>query len=160
CAQPVGNGRVRSEGAQVNAWSASSIVRIVLVTLPAIVLLLTSQRLEGQQPAPAVQMVGDTGEAAKYWARWRGPSGQGIVAGTGYPDSWSATENVKWKVAVPGSGNSSPIVWGDRIFVTTAYDGGRRLSVVALRRSDGMKVWETFAPEGRTPYGNHYKNGF
>jgi len=59
---------------------------------------------------------------------------------------------------VPGNGNSSPIVWGDRIFLTTGYDSGRRLSVVALRRSDGMKLWETFAPEGRTPYG-HYKNG-
>jgi len=105
-------------------------------------------------------MVGDTGEGAKYWARWRGPSGQGVVAGAGYPDSWSPTENVKWKVAVPGSGNSSPIVWGDRIFMTTAYDGGRRLSVVAFRRTDGAKVWETFAPEGRTPYGNHYKNGY
>ncbi len=105
-------------------------------------------------------MVGDPGEGAKYWARWRGPSGQGVVTGTGYPDSWSATENVKWKVAVPGSGNSSPIVWRDRIFMTTAYDGGRRLSVVAFRRTDGTKVWETFAPEGRTPYGNHYKNGF
>ena len=105
-------------------------------------------------------MVGDSGEGAKYWPRWRGPSGQGVVSGTGYPDSWSGTENVKWKVPVPGSGNSSPIVWGDRIFVTTAYEGGRRLSVVAYRRTDGMKMWETFAPEGRTPYGNHYKNGF
>lgn len=140
------------------ARRASSLA--LLVALPAAALCFWSPRLEGQQPAPAVQMVGDTGEAAKYWARWRGPSGQGVVTGTGYPDSWSSTENVKWKVAVPGSGNSSPIVWGDRIFVTTAYDGGRRLSVVAFRRSDGMKMWETFAPEGRTPYGNHYKNGF
>jgi outer membrane protein assembly factor BamB len=140
--------------------SATSIVRVLLVVFPASVLLLSSQRLQGQQPAPAVHMVGDTGEAAKYWARWRGPSGQGLVTGTGYPDSWTGTENVKWKVPVPGSGNSSPIVWGDRIFMTTAYDNGRRLAVVAFRRSDGVKVWETFAPEGRTPYGNHYKNGF
>ena len=140
--------------------SATSIVRVLLIVLPAVVLLLSSQRLEGQQSAPAVHMVGDTGEAAKYWARWRGPSGQGLVTGTGYPDSWSGTENVKWKVPVPGSGNSSPIVWGDRIFMTTAYDNGRRLSIVAFRRTDGVKVWETFAPEGRTPYGNHYKNGF
>ena len=110
--------------------------------------------LEGQQPSPAVQMIGDTGEGAKYWARWRGPSGQGVVTGTGYPDSWSATQNVKWKVPVPGDGNSSPIVWGDRIFLTTAYDGGRRLSVVAFRRTDGTKLWETFAPAGRTDVGS------
>jgi outer membrane protein assembly factor BamB len=139
---------------------ASSIVRLVLVSLSLLLLLLPPLDLEGQEPAPAVQMVGDSGEGAKYWPRWRGPSGQGVVAGTGYPDSWSNTENVKWKVPVPGSGNSSPIVWGDRIFVSTAYDSGRRLSVVAYRRTDGTKLWETFAPEGRTPYGNHYKNGF
>jgi outer membrane protein assembly factor BamB len=116
-------------------------------------------RVEGQQPPPAVQMIGDTGEAAKYWARWRGPSGQGLVSGTGYTDTWSATQNVKWKIRVPGSGNSSPIVWGDRIFLTTAYDGGRRLSVLAYRRSDGTRLWETFAPAGRTGFGSHFKNG-
>ena len=144
----------------MSKWGASSIVRMILVSVAASVILVPSSDLEGQEPAPAVQMVGDSGEGAKYWPRWRGPSGQGVVSGTGYPDSWSSTENVKWKVPVPGSGNSSPIVWGDRIFVTTAYEGGRRLSIVAYRRSDGMKVWETFAPDGRTPYGNHFKNGF
>ena len=49
-------------------------------------------------------------------------------------------------------------MWGDRIFVTTAYDGGRRVSLVAFRRSDGSQLWETFAPEGRTS-GAHWKNG-
>jgi hypothetical protein len=138
--------------------AASKPVRAASLAATAALLFLPPLYLDGQQPPPAVQMVGDTGEGAKYWARWRGPSGQGVVTGTGYPDSWSGTENVKWKVPVPGSGNSSPIVWGDRIFLTTAYDSGRRLSVVAFRRSDGMKLWETFAPEGRTSYG-HYKNG-
>jgi outer membrane protein assembly factor BamB len=142
----------------MNRGCALSMGRVVFVGVMAALTLLPPLDLEGQQPAPAVQMVGDIGEGAKYWARWRGPSGQGVVSGTGYPDSWSATENVKWKVPVPGSGNSSPIVWGDRIFLTTASDSGRRLSVVAFRRSDGMKLWETFAPEGRTSYG-HYKNG-
>ena len=131
-----------------------------LAAIAAGLMLLPPLQLGGQQPSPAVQMVADAGESARYWARWRGPSGQGIVSGSGYPDSWSGTENVKWKVPVPGNGNSSPIVWGDRIFVTTAHDGGRRLSVIAYRRSDGMKLWETFAPEGRTPYGTHYKNGY
>jgi outer membrane protein assembly factor BamB len=123
-------------------------------------LITPAGRLGGQAPDDGVRMVADEGEGAKYWARWRGPSGQGLVSGTGYLDTWSATQNVAWKVAVPGSGNSSPIVWGDRIFLTTAYDNGRRLSVVAFRRTDGQKLWEAFAPEGRSPYGNHYKNGF
>ena len=82
-----------------------------------------------------------------------------MATGGGYPDTWSATENVLWKTPVPGSGNSSPIVWGDRVFVTTAYEGGRRVSVLAYRRSDGQLLWETAAPEGPTARGAHYKNG-
>lgn len=119
--------------------------------------LAPGQRLTGQEPA--VRMVADEGEGAKYWPRWRGPSGQGLAAGSGYPDTWSSTQNVLWKTPVPGSGNSSPIVWGDRVFVTTAYEGGRRVSVLAYRRSDGRLLWETAAPEGRTDRGAHYKNG-
>jgi len=104
-------------------------------------------------------MVADEGEGAKYWPRWRGPSGQGVVTGTGYVDTWSATQNVLWKTPVPGRGNSSPIVWGDHIFLTTAYDGGRRVSVLAYSRSTGRLLWETAAPAGRTDSGAHYKNG-
>jgi outer membrane protein assembly factor BamB len=110
-----------------------------------------------QAQPPPVQMVAVEGEGAKYWPVWRGPSRQGLAAGT-YPDSWSATENVLWKKAVPGRGNSSPIVWGNTIFLTTAHDGGRRLSLIAFRRSDGAQLWESFAPEGRTGY-VHQKNG-
>jgi outer membrane protein assembly factor BamB len=108
--------------------------------------------------AQQVRMIPVEGEGAKYWSRWRGPSGQGIAAGSGYPDTWSATENVLWKAVVPGIGNSSPIVWGDLIFVTTAYEGGRRLSVLAYRRSDGSKLWESFVPQGRSQSA-HFKNG-
>jgi outer membrane protein assembly factor BamB len=120
-------------------------------------LLSTEQRATGQEPA--VRMIADEGEGAKYWPRWRGPSGQGIVSGTGYPDTWSATQNVLWKSPVAGDGNSSPVVWGDRIFVTTANDGGRRLSLLAYRRTDGRLLWEGAAPTGRTDSGSHYKNG-
>jgi outer membrane protein assembly factor BamB len=133
--------------------------RLVLVVSVLALSISPAPRVEGQQPPPAVQMIGDTGEAAKYWARWRGPSGQGLVTGAGYTDTWSGTQHVKWKVPVPGSGNSSPIVWGDRIFLTTAYDGGQRLSVIAYRRSDGSRLFETFAPAGRTGFGSHFKNG-
>jgi outer membrane protein assembly factor BamB len=106
----------------------------------------------------SVSMIAISGEGARYWPRWRGPSGQGLVSGSGYPDKWSATENVLWKVPVPGEGNSSPIVWGDRIFITTARDGGRRLSLLAFRRSDGVQLWEALAPDGRQEF-VHDKNG-
>src|SRR5687768_2418031 len=71
------------------------------------------------QDKAAVSIVPPEGEAAKYWPRWRGPSGQGVVEGN-YPDTWSDTKNVLWKAEVPGRGNSSPIIWKDRIFLTTA----------------------------------------
>lgn len=104
-------------------------------------------------------MIADEGEGMKFWPRWRGPSGQGLATGTGYPDTWSPTQGVLWKTPVPGTGNSSPIVWGDHIFVTSSYEGGRKLSLLAYRRSDGRLLWETPAPAGRTDSGAHYKNG-
>jgi len=134
----------------------------VLAALGALLLpmLGPGSRVEGQAPSDGVRMVADEGEGAKYWPRWRGPSGQGLASGNGYPDTWSSSQNVAWKTVVPGTGNSSPIVWRDRIFLTTAYDNGRRMSVVAFRRTDGQKLWEAFAPEGKSPHGNHYKNGY
>jgi outer membrane protein assembly factor BamB len=98
------------------------------------------------------------GEAAKYWSRWRGPSGQGVVPGGQYVDRWSETGPFKWKVAVSGRGNSSPVVWGDRIFFTTAYDQGQRTSLLAFRRSDGKRLWETFVPQKSVEH-VHAKNG-
>jgi outer membrane protein assembly factor BamB len=94
-----------------------------------------------------VRMIEAGGEAANYWPGWRGPSGQGLVRGSGYPDTWSATDNVLWKVEVPGRGNSSPIVWRDRIFLTTAQDNGARRAILCFRRNDGKLLWETSAPE-------------
>lgn len=111
------------------------------------------------QGGSTVEMIPDTGEAATQWARWRGPSGQGLVSGTGYVDKWSATENVRWKTRVPGSGNSSPVVWRDRIFLTTAYEQGGRVSVLAFDRATGKPLWETMAPEGRSAR-SHPKNGY
>jgi outer membrane protein assembly factor BamB len=135
-------------------------MRCVLVAGAVALTLWPELPLDGQTATPAIHMVAVEGEAAKYWTRWRGPSGQGLAAGVGYPDTWSATENVLWKVAVPGSGNSSPIVWRDQIVLTTAYDRGRRLSVLSYRRSDGARLWETFAPEGRVESRNYFKNGY
>ena len=91
-------------------------------------------------------MIEAAGEAARYWPNWRGPSHQGLVEGSSYPDSWSATSNVAWSVEISGRGNSSPIVWEDRIFLTSARDASRR-SILCLRRSDGKLLWEAVAPE-------------
>jgi outer membrane protein assembly factor BamB len=75
------------------------------------------------------------------WPAWRGDAaGTGITSETNLPLEWSATEHVKWKTPLPEAGNSTPIVWGDRVFVTQAQ-GNRRL-VMAFARQDGKLVWE------------------
>ena len=59
------------------------------------------------------------------WPTWRGPTGQGVSRENDLPVTWSATENVRWKVALPDEGNSSPVVWGDRVFLTQASEKTR-----------------------------------
>ena len=59
------------------------------------------------------------------WAQFRGPGNRGVADGANLPERWSATENVAWKTEIPGRGWSSPIVWGDRVFVTTVVNEGQ-----------------------------------
>ena len=131
---------------------------LVVVLVACAVLWAATPSGSQAQPPTAVRMIAVEGEGAGYWPRWRGPSGQGLVGGSGYPDRWNATDNVVWRAPVPGSGNSSPIVWDDHIFLTTGRDAGRRLFVLAYRRSDGALLWETeVAPGPRESV--HRKNG-
>jgi outer membrane protein assembly factor BamB len=58
------------------------------------------------------------------WPQWRGPGGLGLSAAKAYPDEWSPTKNIGWKTLVPGRGHSSPVVWGDRVFLTSSIEGG------------------------------------
>ncbi|MFY9555787.1 MAG: PQQ-binding-like beta-propeller repeat protein [Blastocatellia bacterium] len=119
---------------------------IVVASLSSLPVSRTEPRY-ASDTAPTVAMVVQTGAAMNYWPHWRGPSVQGIVEGKGYPDRWSETENILWKVQVPGRGHSSPIVWGDRIFLSTAAADGSRRSMLSFRRSDGKLLWETVVPE-------------
>ena len=123
-----------------------------------VVILLFAAAAFGAESDGKVFMIPVEGEGAKYWPRWRGPSGQGDVVGKGYVDTWSPTENVLWSVEVPGRGNSSPIVWGDRIFTNTSYDDGKRRVILCFRRSDGKLLWEAAAPEAK-PEQSYMKNG-
>lgn len=59
------------------------------------------------------------------WANWRGPNYDGSLEGVNPPISWSAEENIRWKVAVPGEGKSTPIIWGDRIYLLSAINTDR-----------------------------------
>lgn len=82
--------------------------------------------------------------AADHWPGWRGPNADGITAEKQLPVTWSKTENVRWKVPVHGAGVSSPVVWGERIFLTSST--GRlndELHVYCHHRKDGKLLWHT-----------------
>ncbi len=80
--------------------------------------------------------------SAANWPQWRGPDGTGIGTETDFPIKWSATENVVWKTALPGPGNSTPIVWNDRVFITQAIDKGAKRAVLCFNRKDGSVLWQ------------------
>lgn len=129
-----------------------------------------------------------TASAATAWPQWRGPRGQGISEDPDLPSAWSATENVRWKTAIPGRGHSSPVVWGNRVFITTALEGpvvpgagavkhmkngeeflhpdsccaDRRqtLKVLAIDRDSGRIVWDFLAYEGTVHDARHSKNTY
>ncbi|MGH7340712.1 MAG: PQQ-binding-like beta-propeller repeat protein, partial [Candidatus Rokuibacteriota bacterium] len=125
-------------------------------------------------------------DASSSWAQWRGPNGQGVSAEVDLPLSWSGTENVLWKTEVPGRGHSSPIVWGNRIFLTTAIEGEavpgakavthfdegkefvhpdgvgadhkQTLKVLGVDADNGKLLWQTTVWEG-TPYDTRHRRG-
>lgn len=80
------------------------------------------------------------GAAPPSWPGFRG-AGQGLSDERGLPERWSATENVAWRAAVPGAGWSSPIVAGERVFVTTATEEGASCRVLAFDRRGGTPLW-------------------
>lgn len=77
---------------------------------------------------------------AADWPAWRGPQGTGVTSETKLPVKWSKTENVKWRIDLPEPGNSTPVVHGDRVFVTQAVKDRRQL--MCFNRVDGKLLWE------------------
>ena len=80
--------------------------------------------------------------AAENWPAWR-RDGSGISNETNLPVRWSETGNVVWRTPLPGEGNSSPIIWGDRVFVTAALDEGAKRLVICLDTKSGRILWQT-----------------
>ncbi len=102
---------------------------------------------------------------ARYWAQWRGPLDTGVAPRADPPVEWSESRNISWKAPLPGEGHSSPIVWGDRVYLTAAIPHGQPVSpasgvrpgahdnilkvrpmkfvVLAMDRSTGRIVWQT-----------------
>lgn len=116
----------------------------------------------------------------KNWHHWRGPYATGVAVDANPPIMWSATENIRWKVAIPGVGHATPIIWGDKIFVQTAIEGqkekaeesedgnpfsgffgGRnegptyKFDLLAIDRSDGSILWQKTLREVAPHEGTH-----
>lgn len=77
------------------------------------------------------------------WPQWRGADGAGVADGGKLPTQWSETENVQWSVKLPGWGTSSPVVYGDRLFVTSQSEEGGKKSLLTLcfHRKTGKELW-------------------
>src|SRR5438552_344130 len=80
--------------------------------------------------------------SADDWPAWRGPAGDGHTPERDLPLHWNATTNVRWKVPLPDQGNSTPVVWGERVFLTQAAEKGTRRLVMCFRRADGKLLWQ------------------
>jgi outer membrane protein assembly factor BamB len=127
--------------------------------------------------------------ATEHWPQWRGPGGQGVSADSQVPSEWAPGKNVVWKAELPGSGMSSPIVWGERIYVTAVIEGdavaGHRavkhrfgqdqdwvhpdsvaadrkhtFKVVALDARSGRILWDRTAYEGTVFDARHRRSSF
>lgn len=80
--------------------------------------------------------------AAEDWPGWRGPRGDGTSSEKNLPLRWSADDNIAWKTTIPGTGHSSPIVVGERVFVTTCLLKEQQRILLALDRHDGRFLWQ------------------
>ncbi len=79
---------------------------------------------------------------AENWPRFRGPTGQGHSGETGLAVEWTTEQGIAWKTLIPGAGWSSPIVWENRVYVTSALDDGSACRLLALDRDTGAIVWD------------------
>lgn len=117
-------------------------------------------------------------EASSNWPQFRGPLGTGEAPNANPPIEWSEDNNVRWKISLPGLGHSTPALWGDRLFVTTAIPFGEkfpgkpdtapgahdnlrvtqrhRFVAMAISRKDGSILWKKNLRETRPHEGAHY----
>ena len=114
----------------------------------------------------------------KNWHHWRGPHATGVAVDANPPTTWSETENIRWKITIPGTGHAAPIIWEDKIFIQTAIEGKEekkesedtnpfsgffqrdsgpkyKFDLIALNRSDGSVLWQKTLREISPHEGTH-----
>lgn len=106
--------------------------------------------------------IADGGQVARaagpgFWPQWRGPLFTGEAPGARPPVTWSESQNVRFKVAIPGAGKSTPVIWGDTLYLTTAVPAGEELefTVLALGRKDGATRWSRVVRREKPHEGTH-----
>ena len=88
---------------------------------------------------------------ADNWERFRGPNGDGISSDKNIPVTFGPKENLLWKVPIPGAGNSSPVVWGKRVFIHTASADAKQRMLLCLDADTGKTLWEKTIPGTKVP---------
>jgi outer membrane protein assembly factor BamB len=83
--------------------------------------------------------------AAQEWTRFRGPNGTGISSAKDVPVTWTE-DKFRWRVEIPGQSHSQPVIWGDKLFLTTAVDVGKERALLCLGKDDGKELWRKSYP--------------
>jgi len=145
-----------------------------------------SPRSGSPHPRPKSEpVVSEIDPKGHHWHQWRGPEANGVSRTAKPPLEWSEDRNIKWKIAIKGQGNASPIVWGDKVFVLTAINTGRvdpslpkpedqpkrvfgikhpntfyKFEVLCLNRQTGKELWRQTASEHVPHEGTHHDADF
>src|SRR5688572_24185522 len=93
--------------------------------------------------SPLLALLASAPADAENWPQWRGPTGNGLSSETGIATQWGPEKNVAWRLPLPGPGGATPVVWGDRIFVSTSLgsEDGADLALMCIS-TDGKKQWQ------------------
>jgi outer membrane protein assembly factor BamB len=103
-------------------------------------------------------------DAQTQWSQWRGPTGNGTSANAQPPAEFGPSKNLKWKTPIPGQGSGSPVVWGQKVFLTSAVSTPNRnefdFRVYCIDRQTGKVLWDQKATTASPHEGTHETNGF
>jgi outer membrane protein assembly factor BamB len=103
----------------------------------------------------AATCLGSISLHAENWPQWRGPTFDGSSPEVGLPETWSATEGVKWSTPLPGPSGATPAVWGDSIFVSSP-DASKDLALICINRKEGKVRWQKTVTAGNIDRGRGY----
>lgn len=123
-----------------------------------LICLLSGLASAGAPPTAAAAE--SRGAGATYWNQFRGPNGDGNAGDAKIPVEFGEDKNVKWKVPIEGKAWSSPVVWGEQVWVTTATEDGKRMSAVAVGLGDGKVVHNVTVFENPEPQYCHPLNSY